>query len=197
MPAAPPVTTATFPSRRPGISNLPPWTRRRSLPQCNIRGRAGLVGGLYVPPGRKSFPGAGDCPVGVVFGGGAQALRYVFGGRVDYVEQLGYLRYEGFYELALLLFFGVPEHAEHEGAGRVFDGLDRIVFGAAGHDESVPDLPNALMVVGLDRRPLGSSGSGGERARFEVYFMVGEGARAGYKDPSVRRLQASGYRYFS
>src|SRR5215217_1817676 len=51
------------------------------------------VGGFYVSPRRERFSGAGDNPVGVVFGGGVQALQYVFCGRVDYVKQLGNLRY--------------------------------------------------------------------------------------------------------
>jgi hypothetical protein len=69
----------------------------------------------------------------------------------------------------------VPEHAEHERAGGVFERLHRIVVGAAGHDEAVPDLPHALMVVGFDERPLGPCDPGGEGIRFEVDLVVGEG----------------------
>jgi hypothetical protein len=43
------------------------------------------VGRFYVPPFGERFFGAGDGPVGVVFGGWVQALQYVFGSRVDYV----------------------------------------------------------------------------------------------------------------
>src|SRR4029434_1027099 len=38
MPPAPPVMTATFPSRRPGISSPPPWPGGCSLPPCSSRG---------------------------------------------------------------------------------------------------------------------------------------------------------------
>src|SRR5215203_5901140 len=76
-------------------------------------------------------------------------------------SKLGNLRYEGFYELAFLVFFGVPEHAEHEGTGGVFERLDRVIFGAARHDEPVADLPYALVMVGLYRRLLAPRSPGG------------------------------------
>ena len=60
---------------------------------------------------------------------GVEALHHLFGRRVQDFEHLRDLRNEGLNELAILVFFGVPEHAEHERTGWVFEGLDRVVFG--------------------------------------------------------------------
>src|SRR5215210_5161143 len=70
----------------------------------------------------------------------------------------------------------MPEHAEHEGAGRVFDGLHRVVFGIpAGGDEAVPHALYTLVVVRLDRRSAHAGGAGGERVGVESHLVVGEG----------------------
>ena len=39
---------------------------------CEAPEKARAVGGLYISPRGEGFPGAGDCRVGVVFGGGVQ-----------------------------------------------------------------------------------------------------------------------------
>src|SRR5215210_8162390 len=71
----------------------------------------------------------------------------------------------------------MPEHAEHEGAGRVFDGLDRVVFGRpTGDREATPHALYPLVVVRLDRRPPRAGGTGGERVGVEAHLVVGEGA---------------------
>src|SRR5215210_1369204 len=71
----------------------------------------------------------------------------------------------------------MPEHAEHEGAGRVFDGLDRVVFGRpTGDREATPHVFYPLVVVRLDRRPPRAGGAGGERVAVEAHLVVGEGA---------------------
>src|SRR5215210_1783195 len=53
---------------------------------------ARTVAGLYVPPRREGFPGAGDGRVGVAFGGWFDPLYHLFGGRVQDFEHLGDLR---------------------------------------------------------------------------------------------------------
>src|SRR3712207_1615267 len=56
--------------------------------------------------------------------------------------------------------------------------LDEIIRRRPARDpQTVSDLPNPLMVVRLHGRELGASRAGGERARFEAYLVVGEGAR--------------------
>src|SRR5918998_4561376 len=80
-------------------------------------------------------------------------------------------------ELALLVFFGMPEHAEHERAGRVLDRLHGVVLGPARHDQALPHLPDPLVVVRLYGRPLRPGGAGGEGVWGERHLVVGEGTR--------------------
>src|SRR5215216_2325833 len=71
----------------------------------------------------------------------------------------------------------MPEHAEHERAGRIFEGLDGVVFGRpAGDREAAPHVLYPLVVVRVDRRPVRAGGAGGERVGVESDLMVGEGA---------------------
>ncbi len=78
--------------------------------------------------------------------------------------------------MAFFVFLRMPEHPEHERAGRVFYRLHRVVFGSAGNDQPVPDLAHPLVVVGLYGRPLGADGAGGEGVGCESDLVVGEGA---------------------
>src|SRR5215212_1371840 len=72
----------------------------------------------------------------------------------------------------------MPEHAEQEGAGRVFDGLDRVVFGIpAGDGQAFPHGLYTLVVVRLDRRTVYAGGAGGEGVGVEADLVVGEGPR--------------------
>src|SRR5688572_12986992 len=48
----------------------------------------------------------------------------------------------------------MPEHAEREAAGRVFDRLDRPVLRPGSFGEPLAEAAVALMVVALDRRAL-------------------------------------------
>ena len=78
--------------------------------------------------------------------------------------------------MAFFVFFGMPEHAEHERAGRVLYRFYRLILRPAGHDQSFPDLPYTLVVVRLDRSPLRPGGPGGEGVGREQDLVVGEGA---------------------
>ncbi len=45
---------------------------------------------------------------------------------------------------------GMPEHGHAEGLSGILDGLDAAVVGAARDDQPVPELCDALVVVGVD-----------------------------------------------
>src|SRR5918993_245513 len=72
----------------------------------------------------------------------------------------------------------MPEHTEHERAGWIFEGLDRVVFDRPARNlEAFPYFLYPLVVVRLGRCPLRASGAGGERVGDESHLVVGEGAR--------------------
>src|SRR5215218_3511437 len=71
----------------------------------------------------------------------------------------------------------MPEHAEHEGAGQVFDGLDCVVFGRpTGNREATPHALYPLVVMRLDRCTPRAASAGDERVGVEAHLVVGEGA---------------------